>query len=52
MSARIRSCMSLSILGRGVSPALLYANAVRVDIVEVWLHQLKNCASSATSVKM
>ncbi len=52
MSARIRSCMFSSILGRGVSPALFCASVVCVDIVEVWLHQLKNCAGSATGVKM
>ncbi len=52
MSARIHSCMSLSILGRGVSPALFYVSDVCVDIVEVWLHQLKNCAGNVTGVKM
>jgi hypothetical protein len=52
MNARIRSCMSSNILGRGFSLALFCASAVCVDIVEVWPHQLKNCAGSATSVKM
>jgi len=52
MNARIRFCMSSNILGRGVSPALFCASVVCVDIVEVWLHQLKNCAGSATGVKM
>jgi hypothetical protein len=45
--------MSSGILrGGGGSPALLCAGAVCVDIVEVSLHQLKNCAGNATSVKM
>ncbi len=52
MSARICSYMSSSILGRGGSPALFCANAMCVDIVEVWLHQLKNCTGSAIGVKI
>ncbi len=49
-----------SICGTGFSkesvcdsfPALFCASAVCVEIVEVWLHQLKNCAGNATGVKM